>query len=373
MEILNKPLVHLHLPKTGGQDLAFRIGSSFMNDEVSILNDIFDTDDFNKIANGKSFVEGHFFCNALENYPPSRIICTVRNPIRQLISRYYHIKNNSRDFFYLPLVNLGYKRFFAEYKNEFINHQVKLFNLALGLNTGALPKFDLQSVNALVDDGINLVPTEYIDDFIQNFALLNKLNCIESTYRINKGNYGHEAEDVLNFIVDMPELYDQDLLMYNYVVKNYRKKTINKQLDEINKDTVFFDRGQVIKLLDGWYPSELDSLGNGAWSRAKQYQNIAFRKANSTKILSFDVVILCGIANDDIVLTSFDDCVYLNYNKMHISNSVCRFVVDVSLLPNIFQLKIYSKVNEFFYPALMDQKSDDYLPKSYKATNFCLE
>ena len=120
-------MFYLHVPKTGGQTLATRLASAFDPDKVHMFRgDLEFPRDREKLAallGEKEFIESHVTGAMLSEPMDHPILCTIREPIGQMVSNWRHIRRDSSNRWHRAALSLSAAEFFDNLGDYFRNHQ----------------------------------------------------------------------------------------------------------------------------------------------------------------------------------------------------------------------------------------------------------
>src|SRR5208337_1511214 len=169
------PFVNPTESKTGGQTLATRLASAFDLDKVHFMKDqlVFskDIETLDTLLAEKHFIESHvagMLLSKRENLP---ILCTVREPVSQMLSNWRHILREKSNQWHRAAVALRPGEFFDIFGDSFTDHQTtyilsSFVPLHLFIERKGYHRAVYESFLGCVDRIRWLVPTESIDEFV---------------------------------------------------------------------------------------------------------------------------------------------------------------------------------------------------------------
>ena len=242
-------IFYLHIPKTGGQTLASRLASAFPLNRTRINKDEFNSSDverIRKMTESFDFVEGHLRGDVLSKLPELEVMCTVRNPIDQILSNYRHIQREPDNFLYRPANELPFTRFFEDYTAEFFNFQSAYLISALigsGAQQALRPhRWVLSRLFEAIDRIKWLVPTEAIDDFTMMWSAdVGRAVPYHGASRNVAMPKGTDKE-IRAYLRDREDLYDVDMCLWqeaNARQREYREAIISRSIESDNSARAF--------------------------------------------------------------------------------------------------------------------------------------
>ena len=215
-------IFYLHIPKTGGQTLATRLASAFHPDKAHIITDDMrfpqDCDRLNRFRQSKDFVEAHVTGPLLRD-STDNILCTVRDPIEQIISVYRHILREPANELHNPARLLSFADFFTHFGDTFANIQTKML---------ITPFFHMRPEDSLNEYGFLLsklldvanrirwlVPSEQIDEFTVLWSLESKRAVPLISTQVNVAPQNDELlEGWRHYLHKRSDLYDLSIFCF---------------------------------------------------------------------------------------------------------------------------------------------------------------
>src|SRR5579871_1818376 len=177
-------IFYLHIPKTGGQTLATRLASAFDLDSVHLMADTLrfpqDVEKLSQLLREKRFIESHVAGRLLRDFSDRPILCTVREPVAQMLSSWRHIRRETTNRFHRAARTLRPRDFFDLFEDHFINRQTNYLQSALFepmrqfIEREGYHRAVYSRLMSCVDRLRWLVPTESIDEFVDLWALETK-------------------------------------------------------------------------------------------------------------------------------------------------------------------------------------------------------
>jgi hypothetical protein len=216
-QILDSPLLFIHLTKTAGGSLK-ELVKSILNHQSLFY---YDDDQLPTINSDSKIIFGHFRFGLHEkmNLPP-KYACIFRHPITRTISHYYHLYNHDQSFVGETIRNSDQdiNEFFEKsYHWEFENFMCKILS---GINDTEL--YDslnsLSAYHATLKNVYNSFEFiglfEYLD--LSIYTLLKKINIQETVVNIPKVNIGnYNISQVSEKTIErICELNYYDILLY---------------------------------------------------------------------------------------------------------------------------------------------------------------
>ena len=320
-------MFYLHVPKTGGQTLATRLASAFDLDKVHFMKDqlVFskDIETLDTLLAEKHFIESHvagMLLSKRENLP---ILCTVREPVSQMLSNWRHILREKSNQWHRAAVALRPGEFFDIFGDYFTDHQTtyilsSFVPLHLFIERKGYHRAVYENFLGCVDRIRWLVPTESIDEFVGLWSLETKRNVPNRAAIINvapaensdpaeAGAAEARIAEARAAILARPRLYAFDQLLHRMAVDRFT--AYRREVFELVSPWSYPDdsrqayRAELggVWLTENWYDPEIAQNKKAWWSGPQRISEVRIRRARSEKILKFYVSVVNGIDYRDIV------------------------------------------------------------------------
>ncbi len=310
-------MFYLHVPKTGGQTLATRLASAFHPDTVHIMRgDLVYPDDVDKLTrllSENQFIESHVSGAMLQDRVGLDVLCTVRDPVEQMISNWRHIRREQTNRWHRAAYTLSAKQFFDNFGDYFINHQTNYIISAFVRLRGIIDKIGYyRAINDNFQNCLDrirwLVPTELIDEFVGLWAIELKRDVPTRAANINVApEGGAEVAEARAAILARPDLYAYDQLLYR--IARDRFAVYRREIAELISPWAYpdnsrrayrVDRGGVW-LAENWYDPEISGEHMAWWSGPQRVSEVRVWRANGERYLKFRVKGVNGIDYQEIV------------------------------------------------------------------------
>src|SRR5208337_3251445 len=122
---------YLHIPKTGGITLGWRLASAFAPDETHVNRNGFyfpkDLEAFRLVVQTKRFAESHIGGPMLRDFNDLELMITVRDPVEQILSYWRHIQRDNTNSLHRAVNKLHYREFFDRIGDYFTDSQSTYF------------------------------------------------------------------------------------------------------------------------------------------------------------------------------------------------------------------------------------------------------
>lgn len=374
-------IFYLHIPKTGGQTLASRLASSYRDDRVDILGSALEypdgVEDLKSKLKNKDFIECHVSGPVLSAFNNLNVLATVRNPIDQIISTYYHIKREEGNYLYNPAVSLSVQEFFANYGDMLANTQTMyLISSFYEVTFNSFNNRDLCTLLFKAAERVKwLVPSEKIDEFTDVFSLDYKRNIPLNNFSRNVANNKVDYDLMYKIINGLPELYSLDLLLWqlsNERFKAYkdevRQRILGKKFQDNSSKIYTEAKGFGIWLGSGWYPKQPYMNGYSVWAGPNQYSEVLFKRDKHSKNIRFEIIVVCGVLHNLILVVNEDKSSLLNANLEQTSDNVWSLEIDLSNQP--LEGKLFLRVPVVYSSGMMNKSSKDFRRMSFATSNW---
>lgn len=311
---------YLHIPKTGGQTIAMRIGAAFPPERAWFLQDgIASEQEFAALKSRYDFVEAHVSGGALSKADDDvRIMCTIRDPIAQIISHYRHIRREPRIALHHAANRLSPAEFFSHFGDHMMNFQTRFLvnsfaHRTLKSKLRGEQRWFLEHVGPALDRITWLVPTEAIDEFCQIWAIEQDLHLPLADYSRNRARPDDVDRDEVRAIVAAQlERIGFDLTLWDIARERFvewRRSVLDGPRLNLRRLSNAMcpwqgENGAEIRLGYGWYPRVDRSDGISEWwAGPSSVSEVVVRcPDDSPALLEFEVAVLLGIRPDHIRL-----------------------------------------------------------------------
>jgi len=310
-------MFYLHVPKTGGQTLATRLASAFDPDSVHIMQSelVFpgDVKKLTKLLTERKFIESHVAGAMLKDRNEVPVLCTVREPISQMVSNWRHIRRDPANRWHRPAMSLTAVQFFDNFGDFFANHQSNYILSAfvdlraLTDQIGYYRAFNENFQKSL--DRIRwLVPTESIDEFLDLWTIETKRSVPSRSVSLNIAlESSAEVAEARSALSARPHLHLYDNLLYQIAKERhaeYKRATIESivpwSYPDDSRRACRVGRGGVW-LAENWYDPEISGDKRAWWSGPHRISEVRVWRVNGEKVLKFWVKGVNGIRYPDIV------------------------------------------------------------------------
>lgn len=357
-----KPILHFHIPKTGGQTLARRIAGSLPLDASWFMQgDITDQNYstiLDEIAAKRVFASAHVTGEVLVNENRFDLLCAVRDPVSHIISSINHILREPEHILHALAKNVSFERLLESCPEWFFNTQARYLAVALIGRSGIEPEDEsnerwLSAAAYMACDRIRwLLTTDQIDSFCTTFAMDTGLLLDNNASR---ANIRPEVKSINNrklqsWLRKRPHLFAIDSLLYNEAERRMRAylRSVQKNIQQkgpwawLSDDarTVYRGKGGEISLLEGWYGG-IFTQGWGAEYRSgpELRSNVAVRRNDGYNKLAFTIAYVAGISPQDLRF-SIDSLDKVLPYEHQLEGSIVRVYIDISSCPEDFKIAI---------------------------------
>ena len=216
-------IFYLHIPKTGGQTLATRLASAFPIGRSDIMGSDLrypdGVDQLKSLMEKNDFVERHLAGPVLKDIHAFDLLATVREPVSQIVSNYFHICNEPQNMLYRPASFLSPREFFDKYGDILGNNQSR-YLVSYFFDQVITPE-PLLTYSRLLWDALDrirwIVPTESIDEYIALWSIEMGRHVPNPSIMINVTNKDARFEELFQIVHAKPHLYSLDLLLWELV------------------------------------------------------------------------------------------------------------------------------------------------------------
>lgn len=308
---------YLHIPKTGGQTLAERLATAFPPDRAYYIREgIKSPEKLEEVrAAGYEFVEAHTGGAALRDAGRDlRILCTVREPISQVISHYRHIRREPRLRLHRAATQLSPAVFFEHYGYKLLNFQARYLVRAFNRPSPAREmqhetRWILDRLGPALDRITWLVPTEAIDEFSQLWAFEQGIHLpLAGASRNHAEPDDVDLAQIRSLLTAQREKLGLDFALWDIAREayaRYRQRVMDsprlglKRL--ANAMCPFTEAESEIRLGQGWYPRGVRDDGIAEWwAGPSAVSEVIVTNAAGATHLEFEVAAVVGISRDQI-------------------------------------------------------------------------
>lgn len=324
-----RPVIHLHIPKTGGQTFGQRIakalpeGASWF-DRGDITGENVDEVLGNAISSNMAFLSAHVVGSVFANELRFDFLTLVRDPVQQIISNLAHISREPENLLYPLTQHLSPIEVIQAVPDWFFNTQSRYLVTAFTPRNGAdILMADDCWLLANLQNAITrlewLGTTEKLDDFFKFFVADTGLNQppLMASRNHAPNREGDQWDEVRDWLYLNSHRYAIDSLLYGEARRRFdehcnrfwhRASRGDKRFAAFSRDMAVAyasDYGE-IKFGSGWSFRELSTqIGpiHQAGPKTDSYLNLA---NVSGRMLSFKIVFVAGIQADEIAFYEAD-------------------------------------------------------------------
>ena len=379
-------LFYLHIPKTGGQTLASRLGSAYSFGRAYCLQDGFtypqDIAALRDVVLAHEFVETHVTGQLLAEVAVTDVLCTVRDPIGQIVSNYRHIRREPERRLARAAHVLSPAEFFDRFGDFFTDRQARyLLSAFVPLAEEAERKGYCQAMMEHLEPSLDrvrwLVPTEAIDEFVPLWELETGRRVTNSALSINHApGDGVDVAELRSVVAARPHLFGFDNLLHQLARSRFAalrqdvRARIRPWAWPDNASRVHAAGPAGIWLAQGWYDAEVSSGRQANWAGPTNRSDIRIRRAPGQDQLSFEVLVVNGIEYDDVNVFTVDGFTPLPLTCMPLGDNNWRYCVDVSSLPD--ETAVALVVPDCFAPINVFGNEDGLERRSFLAAGWTL-
>ena len=390
MHLEREEMFYLHVPKTGGQTLATRLASAFDPDKVHMFQGDLefpqDCDKLQTLLREKEFIESHV-AGAMLSEPIDRpILCTIREPVSQMVSNWLDIRRNPDNRWHRAAVSLSPAEFFDNLGEDFKDHQTN-YVLSAFVDMRALTDSIgyYRAFNQHLQSGVDrirwLVPTELIDAFLDLWSAETKRRVPNRTAMVNVAS-SKEDVDRARAIVAVrarPHLYVFHQLLYQiagtrfaeYRHESRRNSSRRGRISTTWRWACRMERGGV------WLSDKPDDReyrqrnAEPGGADAKRMSEVKVWRANGERYLKFFVKGVNGITYRDIAATAKETGERLPVVQEDVQDgNGTRYTVDSASLREKDTINLLTPE---CYPSIVTTNDDNSLRRqSFIATDWTL-
>jgi hypothetical protein len=312
-------LLHLHVPKTGGQTFGMRFASAFPSDQVYYMEgDLVagrDEANLSRLVASKSFISAHVLGPILHENLGWKTICLFRDPVERLVSSYKHARREPKHILFDFLNSMSFAKALELMPEEYNNRQARYLVESFCRCT---PQDSLKGIERWLCANLHasleridwVAPLEDMDHFSDLLAMELGLHCVDSEQQVNQDpaqNLERDGEMKDHVRRRCPQLIALDEIVHQEAVRRfsqYRQKvtaTFRAQSNTLGSDHVLVDGERHIRLRSGWYPARFVA-GWGLEYRAgpANCSSFEYSRRAADEFIVFDVAFVSGITWDDI-------------------------------------------------------------------------
>ena len=297
-------MFYLHVPKTGGQTLATRLASAFDPDKVHVMQAelVFpgDVKKLTKLLAEKEFIESHVAGPMLMDRNELPVLCTVREPISQMVSNWRHIRRDPGNRWHRPATSLTAVQFFDNFGDYFTNHQSNYVLSAfvyLRRLTDSIGYY--RAYNETFQKSLDrirwLIPTELIDEFLDLWSIETNRNVPSRSVSLNVAlESSAEVAEARSALSARPHLHLYDSLLYHIAKERhaeYRRAIIESiapwSYPDNSRRAYRVGPGGVW-LAENWYDPEISGDKRAWWSgpqRRSEVRSLAHQRRKDPQVL----------------------------------------------------------------------------------------
>lgn len=379
-------MFYLHIPKTGGQTLASRLASAYPFGRVHHLRDGFtypaDVNALREALQTHEFVETHLTGQLLENVAVEDVLCTVRDPIGQIISNYRHIRREPERRLARAAQVLHPAEFFDRFGDFFTDRQTTYLLSAFVPLAEEIERLGycqalMKHLQPSLDRVRWLVPTESIDEFIPLWEADTGRRVTNPTLSINHApGDGVDVAELRAVVAARPHLFGFDNLLHQLACSRFAelRGTVHAKIRPWdwpdNASRVHADGAAGIWLADGWYEAEAAFGGQANWAGPTNRSDVRIRRAPGQNWLTLDVVVVNGIHYEDIVAFAVEGFSPLKIIRAPVGESRWRYSIKIADLPE--ETSVALIVPDCFAPINVFGDDDGLERRSFLATGWTL-
>ncbi|MFC0470043.1 sulfotransferase family 2 domain-containing protein [Halalkalibacter kiskunsagensis] len=228
---INKILIHLHTPKTGGTTLRKIITKNYKNSSHNVYLDEPKRKRKLKYLNQKnvSCIQGHFPFG-IHKYlsKPCDYITMLRDPIDRVISEYYFIRRGTRHRLHQQVMKMSLDQYLR--RSESINLQTRYLSGA----TGPVTRKDLEIAKKHIQNHFAVVGiTEMFNESL--FLMKKKLGWRDISYEKQNVTKTRPSLNQISdsTLIELEKHNKLDIELYNFAKKILEQKLIS--LDQNSK------------------------------------------------------------------------------------------------------------------------------------------
>lgn len=342
-------MFYLHIPKTGGQTLSSRLASAYPFDRAHYLQDGFtfpgDVAALREVLMTNDFVETHLTGQVLVDVAVDDVLCTVRDPVAQIVSNYRHIRREPERRLARAAQVLSPGEFFDRFGDFFTDRQTRYLlsafvPLAEEIERHGYCEALMMHLQPCLDRVRWLVPTECIDEFVPLWEQDTGRRVTNPGLSINHapGDDVNVAE-VRAAVAARPHLFGFDNLLHQIGRSRFAalRAAVSARARPWdwpeNASRVHTAGAAGVWLTEGWYEAERAFGGQANWAGPTNRSDVRLRRAPGQDWLTFEVLVVNGIQYDDVRAFAVDGYLALPVVRVALGESRWRYSVDVSELP----------------------------------------
>ena len=343
-------LFYLHIPKTGGQTLASRLASAYPFGRAYCLHDGFtypqDIAALRAVVLDHEFVETHVTGQLLMEVAVADVICTVRDPVGQIVSNYRHIRREPDRRLARAAQVLPPAEFFDRFGDFFTDRQAcyllsAFVPLAEEMERTGHCQALMDHLQPSLDRVRWLVPTEAIDEFVPLWEAETGRRVTNSALSVNHApGDGVDVAALRAVVAARPHLFGFDNLLHQLARSRFAalRDSVGARLRpwawSDNASRVYGAGSAGIWLAHGWYDAEVSPGQQANWAGPTNRSDVRIRRAPGHDWLTFNVLVVHGIEYHDVNAFTVDGFVPLPITRMRLDENRWCYGVDISALPD---------------------------------------
>jgi hypothetical protein len=320
---IGRPVLHLHIPKTGGQTFGQRVAklippSESWYDRGDITGENYQAVLDGAINNGLSFVSAHVSGSVFADENRFDFLALVRNPADQIISNLAHISREPLHPLYLITQRLSPIEVIEAAPIWFFNMQSRYLVTAFTARSGTDLVLDddrwmLSNLTSAIDRLEWLAPTENLDEFCQIFAAEAGLPLPKVMVSRNKNPDPASDRWVVTrqWLLENAYRYAIDLALYSEADRRFNEHRsrywdsatlgVKRFTDQSQRALTMHssDRG-TIKLGTGWAFRDFSDDGMPVYQAGPATDSYIELSDTVGRYLTFEIVFVAGITFEEI-------------------------------------------------------------------------
>ena len=341
-------IFHLDIPSSGAVTLAVRLASAFLPVQTRIFDNALhfpeDVERLWSLASERKFVSSRVDGPLFSKINDLDLIITVRDPAEQILSYWRDLLRDPKHEMHSAAAKLRHRVFFSRFGDYYTNFQSTYFVGAFIDTSTEVQRFGhyatlTKRLLECLDRVHWVVPTEKVDEFIGLWSLETKRwvpNGLQRTIVSESfpDSRGETLAEVREYLQKRTDLYALDLLFYNMAQERfaaYRSNILRSQGIERyagNSRQAFVSGESAIWLSDNWYDPVPIEGGHAWWAGPTVKSVVHVRRASDEKYLTFDIIVISGIAYESIVVLDKTMVRKLSTRRVR-SDSHCKFCVTL--------------------------------------------
>lgn len=310
-----RQIFHLHVPKTGGQTLGYRLTSSLPPELSHYFNGDLDAEGIEALVRDgrKLVISAHVSGPALAEVDDLDVVSVLRQPIDQIVSNYLHVRREVNHPLHALSHSVPYAELFDLVPEWFFNHQsayvVGAINKISGLDL-LTPR--VRWIASRLFDSLDrltwLGVTDKLDDFARMVSMESGVP-LGPNVRINVAPDRDETlvADLRGWLAGAADRFSLDLMAYEEAClrqARLRKSIAEEAMAAVPRGRLVEDARHLVvsenafeaRLISGWFGPR----PNTAWRREYPagpdlISTIHFSGAAQGASLAFDIAYVAGM------------------------------------------------------------------------------